>query len=431
MSREGTAKFAADRRWGNFFSASAGWIISEEAFLSDIDWIEMLKIRGSFGETGNQNIPTSATDTAFSSKGAAGAGYNGLATYYYNSIGNSGCTWEKTQSYDAGIDFAFFKNRLNGSVAYYRQNISDMLLSASIPASAGTNSLSMYSNVGDMYNQGLEFSVSYDIFNTKKFSWNTNFNITTNKNKVTALNPELDATGSGMISGMCITKTGYSIGTYYMPVYAGIDPEDGHMLMYELAEDEDGNTYVSDTKVDANYANMSAGRIMQEGKTALPTYYGGWTNNFRYKQWDLGITLTFSGGNYINNSTLWGYTSYTDPLGSWLDNVWTEGCTITENTVPAFAVDFDTSVGINSALEKGDYLRLRDLTIGYTLPSDVLKRLKLANCRTYISMSNLATLTGFSGYDPEMTINTLSGSTFNKSTQPNAAVYMIGIDLGF
>lgn len=165
--REGSSKFVKENRWANFFSASAGWIISDEAFMKSFDWISMLKLRGSYGETGNQNIPSEATITSYAMKPKQF--YDGTPNMYMWSVPNKGAKWEKTKSIDVGIDYAFFNNRLNGSIAYYRQNVDDMLLKVQLPASAGIPDKnfsinfnnSMWANIGSMYNEGFEFDINY------------------------------------------------------------------------------------------------------------------------------------------------------------------------------------------------------------------------------------------------------------------------------
>ncbi|MFI3249016.1 MAG: SusC/RagA family TonB-linked outer membrane protein [Rikenellaceae bacterium] len=458
--REGSSKFSAANRWGNFFSLSAGWIFSDEAWMEDIEWIEMLKLRGSFGETGNQNIPTEATQTSITSTSTNG--YNNETSMFYESIGNSGAMWEKTQSYDAGLDFALFKNRLNGSLAYYRQNVTDMLMSMSLPASAGlgtgTTTISannyMWNNVGDMYNQGFEASIFYNAVSNKNFEWTTSFNITTNKNCVTALNPLLDSTGTGIQYNTTILKTGHAIGTYYMPVYAGVDSETGVPMIYKVDTDPvTGETTLTDEKITAEKTNLGNNYMIMEGKSGLPTYYGSWRNNFRFKQFDLGISLYFSGGNYIYNETeLFSIGDGTGNLKSaWLTDSWKQPGDdakypqVTFKDGYLYDANFELvtrgeynalSYGMDAALEKADFLRIQDITLGYTIPTHISERFKLSSLRVYLSASNIATLTGFSGYNPDMAVdssgsNNTAGIEFNTSSNPTTAIYTVGIDLSF
>lgn len=460
--REGSSKFSADNRWGNFYSLSAGWIFSDEAWMKDIEWIEMLKLRGSFGETGNQNIPSSATQTVIFSNSTNG--YNNETSMFYKSIGNKGAMWEKTQSYDAGLDFALFNNRLNGSFAYYRQNVSDMLMSMSLPASAGLGTGTtnvgdnnyMWNNVGDMYNQGFEATIFYNAINTKDFDWTTSFNFTTNKNRVTALNPKLDASGTGIITknNPTILKTGHSIGTYYMPIYAGVDPTTGVPMIYKVDKNpKTGETTVTDEKISAEKTNLGANYAILEGKSGLPTYYGSWRNNFKYKQFDLGISLYFSGGNYIyNKSELFVISDGTSRLKSdWLSDSWKKPGDVAKYPQITFKDGYKygpnfeevtrgeyspMEYGMNYALEKADYLRLQDITFGYTLPTHISEKARLSKMRAYVSMSNIATLTGFSGYNPDMSVdstgsNNTAGITFYHNSNPTTAIYTVGLDLSF
>ena len=197
--REGSSKFVKENRFGDFYSVSGGWIISDEAFMRNAGFISLLKLRGSYGETGNQNIPSEVTKNSYSIKSKQY--YNNMQNMFLWNIANKAAKWEKNKSIDLGLDYALFNNKVNGSIAYYRRTTSDMLMRVQLPASAGiTNSggnadnNSMWANVGSMYNQGFEFDINVTLVK-KDFEWNMNYNLTTNMNKVTALDASVDAKG--------------------------------------------------------------------------------------------------------------------------------------------------------------------------------------------------------------------------------------------
>ena len=238
--REGSSKFVKENRFGNFYSVSGGWIISDEPFMRNANFISLLKLRGSYGETGNQNIPSEVTKNSYSIKSKQY--YNNMQNMFLWNIANKAAKWEKNKSIDLGLDYALFNNKINGSIAYYRRTTSDMLMRVQLPASAGiTNSggnaenNSMWANVGSMYNQGFEFDINVTLVK-KDFEWSMNYNLTTNMNKVTALDASVDAKGTGIINTRpgAITKKDLALGTYFMAEWAGVDPEKGIGMIYEI-----------------------------------------------------------------------------------------------------------------------------------------------------------------------------------------------------
>lgn len=283
--REGSSKFVKENRFGDFYSVSGGWIISDEAFMRNAGFISLLKLRGSYGETGNQNIPSEVTKNSYSIKSKQY--YNNMQNMFLWNIANKAAKWEKNKSIDLGLDYALFNNKVNGSIAYYRRTTSDMLMRVQLPASAGiTNSggnadnNSMWANVGSMYNQGFEFDINVTLVK-KDFEWNMNYNLTTNMNKVTALDASVDAKGTGIINTRpgAITKKDLALGTYFMAEWAGVDPEKGIGMIYEIDLDrynKTGETVKTGRLIPATQSNVNKHRIIQEGKTALPKVYMGW-----------------------------------------------------------------------------------------------------------------------------------------------------------
>lgn len=464
--REGSSKFIKENRWANFFSASAGWIISDEVFMDSYDWISMLKLRGSYGETGNQNIPTEATITSYNMKPKQF--YNGMTNMYMWSVANKTAKWEKTKSFDVGIDYGFLNNRINGSIAYYRQSVDDMLLKVQLPASAGIPSQnfdanfnnSMWANVGSMYNEGFEFDVNYNVINKKDFNWTTGFNVTYNHNEVTALSPDVDAKGTGIINGRpgVITKKGLPIGTYFMADWAGVDPEKGIGLIYEIDQKlyaETGRTVRTGNKIPATGTNIKKNRMIQEGKSGMPKVYGGWTNNFTYKNFDLSFMFYFSTGNYIYNR----WMDINSKAGDGRNNViaglvanswkqpgdiceypqirWKNQHNIKDDGSAGAGNYGSTDEGTTQFLENANFLRLRNLTLGYSLPQSLCHKLAISKLRVYLTATNLFTLTDFSGWDPEVRLsNNKSGANsqgilFQGNEMPQVRNFSIGVSLNF
>jgi len=459
VRRDGISKFTADNRWATFLSGSLGWIISEEKFFH-FKPVSLLKLRGSYGQTGNTNIPSGVTTDRW----GINSGSSTLASTnntYLGSIGNSDIKWETTNSLDAGIDFGFFGNRINGSLAYYQKKVSDMLLAVTLPPSAGIWEAQNYcwQNIGDMKNGGFEFNVNSVIYNKHDFTFNLGFNISTNKNKVLSLDPTSDANHVGILQAAeegiirTITKSGLPWGTYYMAEYAGVDAQKGIPLNYEVKKLDDGTTERTGNIIPATNENMTNNRMMLKGKTALPKLLGGFNTNFTYKQFDLSMVWSFVTGNYIYNRML--QSSMTPNQGmlvlnkKLLTDSWTKpgDQTYWPQVVAANLYMYDnagnpTTTGVSYGsdnntpssqfLEKGDYLKLRNITLGYTISSDLTNRCKINSARIYLSASNLLTFTKFSGYNPEIDIDQATGGSYSVFTSmPASRTFMFGLSLNF
>lgn len=462
--REGSSKFVKENRFGNFYSVSGGWIISDEPFMRNADFISLLKLRGSYGETGNQNIPSEVTKNSYSIKSKQY--YNNMQNMFLWNIANKAAKWEKNKSIDLGLDYALFNNKINGSIAYYRRTTSDMLMRVQLPASAGiTNSEgnaennSMWANVGSMYNQGFEFDINVTLVK-KDFEWSMNYNLTTNMNKVTALDASVDAKGTGIINTRpgAITKKDLALGTYFMAEWAGVDPEKGIGMIYEIDIDrynKTGETVKTGKLIPATQSNVNKHRIIQEGKTALPSVYMGWTNNFKYKAFDLSFMFYLSLGSYTFN-----YHRYTKSfVGDGRNNItadlyekswkkpgdiaeypelrWQDKYNYDDNGNDKQNVTYiKHDAGHTKYLEKSAYLRLRNLTLGYTLPQRICSKINIDALRVYVSAANLFTITSFNGYDPEVRVKdqtgaNAQGAVFSGSEMPQTRIFSAGINFKF
>lgn len=459
VRRDGISKFTADNRWATFLSGSLGWIISEEKFFH-FKPVSLLKLRGSYGQTGNTNIPSGVT----SDRWGINSGSSTLASTnntYLGSIGNSDIKWETTNSLDAGIDYGFYGNRINGSLAYYQKKVSDMLLAVTLPPSAGIWEAQNYcwQNIGDMKNEGFEFNVNAVVYNKHDFTFNLGFNISTNSNKVLSLDPTSDANHVGILQSAeegiirTITKSGLSWGTYYMAEYAGVDAQKGIPLIYEVKKLDDGSTEHTGNIIPATNENMSNNRMMLKGKTALPKLLGGFNANFTYKRFDLSMVWSFVTGNYIYNRLL--QSSMTPNQGMLVLNkkLLTESWTKPGDqaywpqvtaanlykydnagnpTTTGVSYGSDNNTPSSQYLEKGDYLKLRNITLGYTIPSDLTNRCKINTARIYLSASNLFTITKFSGYSPEIGIDQATGGCYSVFTSmPSSRTFMFGLSINF
>ena len=458
VRRDGISKFTAANRWATFLSGSLGWIISEEKFFH-FKPVSLLKLRGSYGQTGNTNIPSGITSDSWSiNSGTSTLG--GTNNTYLNSIGNSDIKWETTNSLDFGVDFGLFANRINGSLAVYQKKVSDMLLAVTLPPSAGIyGGNTCWQNIGDMKNDGIEFNANSVIINKRDFTFNFGFNLSFNRNKVLSLDPTSDENHVGIMQSgtdgiiRTITKTGLAWGTFYMPEYAGVDSEKGIPLIYEVKTLDDGTTEHTGKIIPATSENMSNNRMILDGKCALPKILGGFNMSFTYKNFDLGMVWSFVTGNYIYNRLL--QSSMTPNQGmlvlnkKLLTDSWTKPGDKTywpqvvaantyyydnngDATTSGVSYGSDNNTPSSQYLEKGDYLKLRNITLGYTIPTNTIKKYKINTLRVYMAATNLLTLSKFSGYNPEIEIDQSSGSCLSSFTSmPTSRTFLFGLSLNF
>ncbi len=438
IRRDGSSVFTAANRWQTFLAFSAGWILSEESFMSSISNAVFLKLRGSYGQVGNQNILGSLDARLYNS------------TYYYGdkdilgvngtmptNIPTSTLQWESTRSSDIGIDYGFLNNRINGSVAYYHRYVKNMLLPSPVPVSSGIspsgafpgnvydeNSSTVMSNIGDMVNAGWELEVHSVNLDKGGFKWTTDFNISFNRNTIKQLTPAADQSGKGIPTGSTISRVGHKRYEWFVADYAGVDPATGVPMIYardKATYDATGatqrlkNKEGGDSLTYATKTNIAENKFYQNDKSADPMYYGGLTNTFQYKGFDLSFMFSFSGGNYILDydrqmATVPGETKTF--LRDIIDNSWRNPGDVAKypqlrygNTyiIDGKAVaDFgDEWQNHNREMYKGDYIRLRNIQLGYTLPSVLTKNIYMQGLRVYVSGANLWTSTKYPGFDPE------------------------------
>ncbi|MEO9003280.1 MAG: SusC/RagA family TonB-linked outer membrane protein, partial [Ginsengibacter sp.] len=426
VRRDGSSVFTPTYRWGNFIALSAGWIVSDETFMEGFGANNFLKLRGSYGQTGNASIPGGLNVTNYS----GGYGYGssdilGTDGTLVSSIGVKNLVWEKTNNLDVGVDFGFLNHRIDGSLAYYNKYVHDLLLQSALPPSAGISSI--WGNIGDLVNSGVELSVtSYNLPSSRKFGWSTTLNASFNHNEVKKLTPQVDKAGTGMVSNPFITKVGYGIREYYLAEYAGIDPQTGLRMIY--ARDQDYYTKTGETRrlkdtngkevlLLATNSNMNTNFFHQKGKSGMPTYYGGITNKFTYKALDLSFLVTFSGGNYILDN-FWrdliqgGGSGYGAMPASFVGNYWQKPGDIAkyqrldwlgnikmgDGTIVGMG---DPRVPLDQWLFKGDFVKLKSFSLGYTLPAPSNARKIFQNLRLYCTVDNIYTITKYPGWDPE------------------------------
>jgi TonB-linked SusC/RagA family outer membrane protein len=425
---DGSSRFGSQNRYGFFPAVSAGWRISEEEFFGKGGVISELKVRGGYGVTGNQEIGN------FTSLALVGGGANYLqnAGLTPTQLGNDSLRWERSKSANVGLDLSMFSNRLTFTFDAYRRNTSDLLLGRPLVGASGFTTIQ--SNIGSIRNEGLEFGLGGTILRKRDFTWDANLNLTFNRNRVVAIS------GSPFAQGFASwVEAGQPLGAFRGYRVVGIFQSASEIAsapVHTVTSSALTSTAPGDIRfADLNGDNRITGADQEIIGSGLPTYFGGFTNNFKYKGFDLSAFLQFSGGNEIYNNTRAfseGMNSVFGQFASTLDR-WQPGKTST--TMPrAVYGDPNNNRRVSTRwLEDGDYLRLKNISIGYTFGPNVLDRLHFTNLRLYVASQNLFTITNYSGFDPEVSTfsdtNTSPGTDF--LTFPQARVFTFGLNLTF
>ncbi len=410
--RDGSSVFGANYRFGNFWSVGGSWNISEEKFMHTASWVNLLKLRSSYGLTGNSL--GFGYYTALATYGY-GNNYTGLPGSAPNNVGNPNLSWEKNKQFDAGFDFGFLKSRVYGSFDYYDRR-SDGLL-ASIPLSPTSGFTGQNQNIGTVDNKGIEVTIGGKPIVTKDFTWDISFNISHNTNKVISLYNH-----SPVPAGQFKYTEGNNLQAYFLRPWAGVDPANGDPLWYTDATHKTTTNDISKTT-----------QVLDNTKTAMPKFFGAFTNSFTYK----GITLSgqfyYNFGNYVYDS--WG--SYLSSEGYYLGSfgqmsqelqAWQKPGDVTR--IPAIVAGGNKNSYRASTrfLYKGDYIRLRDVQLGYNIPQKWTKKAYISNLNIYVRGTNLFVFgtDKYVPFDPETGIN----ATNNLDVFPLKSI-TAGIKVGF
>lgn len=408
--RDASSRFSPDNRWGDFWAASVAWMITREEFMKNVTWVNMLKLKASFGQQGNDDLLLPAGKSVggsqknfypwmdqYSVMGANGIFSDGTLF----AKGNKDITWETSTSYNVGLEFALFNNRLNGSAEYFARKSSDMLYNKPIAGSMGYTYIPM--NVGSMTNSGFELDLSYQIFNRKNFSWDVNFNATFVKNKINELHPDLKGQ---LIDGSSIYEEGESMYRMYLVKYAGVNEKNGKALYW--AKDKDGKEYAID--------NYSLAQTNKAGTDNLmPKVYGGFGTSIEAYGFDASIQLSYQLGGQIYDS---GYRFMMAGKGegqNWhkdIYNAWTPANTKTD--VPRLnAQDSFTNALSDRWLISSNYLSINNITVGYTLPSNLVKKMFIEKLRVYFTADNVGLIAKRKGLDPRQSYTTSTNSLYS------------------
>jgi TonB-dependent starch-binding outer membrane protein SusC len=434
VRRDGASRFGKDNRYGIFPGVSAAWVISEESFLKNNKTLSTLKIKGGWGVRGNSSIGN------FASRSLIGAGfnYNQISGLAPTQLGNDDLTWEQREDLSAGIELGLFKNKVTLDVEVFDAKTNALLLNRPLPFTSGFASISQ--NVGKMTNRGLDIKLSADIIDKANFSWSASVNVSTNKNRVTDIVNEFAAGFASWVD------TGYALGSFrgykvesIFQTQAEIDAvnqtakeKTGRTTaVYQATGTRPGDIKFVDINGDGTITSVDQDIIGD----ANPTWFGGITNSFKIYGVDLSFFFQFNQGNQIYNNTRAFSEGMNSVFGQFASvrNRWTP--TNTTTTLPRAAWGDPNNNRRTSTrfLEDGSYMRLKNINIGYSLPSSIISKLKLSNLRIYYSGQNLLTFTKYSGLDPELSTfgetNTAPGTDF--LTFPQARTHTFGLNVSF
>ncbi len=409
---DGSSKFGEENRYGFFPAFSVGWNISNESFLSDNTTISFLKLKGSFGIVGN----TPDNDFLFQSNYFR-TFYGGQEAIRLSNLANPDLKWESTQQIDIGLEYGLLQNQVNGSISYYRKTTSDLLFPVPVTLTSGFDFI--LQNIGELENEGFEFSINTTNYSSDDISWQTGFNISFNDNIIT------DLGGRELIVGVNSFQEDQSTGAFFMREFVGVDPASGQALY----ENSDGSTTTdwesADRKVVGN---------------PNPDFFGGFTNTLNYKglsldflfQFVSGIDIYNQTGEFLSNSGIQNLGQSTDQVGRWYEPG-------DDTSIPVLDPGQVNTFPSTRWLEDGSYIRLKNIVISYNLPDDFVSSIGMRFARIFVSGQNLFTITDFSGYDPDVNFVDPLGSAIDRNitrgivdfTPPQARIYSIGFKLGF
>lgn len=482
MRYDGSSNFAKGNRWGAFPSAAVAWRINKENFLKDVEWLSNLKLRAGYGVVGNSNVASFAYTSVLNNTETVWGSGSALSR-----LPNNELTWETTKSFNAGLDLSLFNNRIEFILDWYNKRTDDLLIVLTLPGITGTNGTGSMSapwgNVGSLRNRGFEFTLNTVNISKPNFQWRSSLVFSLNRNKVIELNTATAQVFKtyqygGMDRQVTITEPGLPIGQFYgykvigrINSAADLFDENGNI---KVALPEEGSTgkpkqinettgiWVGDLLYeDVNGDGLVNAKDQQVIGNPLPKFTGGFGNTFSYKGFDLNLYFTFSYGNdvmnwtnltindprnYSNNLLKDASMSYAkigliDPEGS-ADNIYNVRVVSGKDNMPRISsMDANENNRVSSNLiEDGSYLRLQTVTLSYTFPKKITSKLRLEMLKLYCNMSNLFTISGYSGYDPEVGMARDQYSNYAQSAllngfdagrYPSPRTFTFGINVGF
>lgn len=441
---DGSSRFGEDSKYGFFPSVALAYNVADEDFIKNLGVFESLKLRTSYGVIGNSDI------SSFNSLATVGPLGEGTFNNTYPYIGvepyrlpNPELRWERTGQFNVGLDMAFLKGRILVTTDYYMQNTTDLLLNTPIPRTSGFNSF--FNNIGSLRNEGIELAINGVVVDKKKFGWDADFNISSNRNEILELADENDIPAPGVLAvptGWSVIRKGEPLGTFFGLIADGIfqtdeEAENSPRLLGQSAvAGERKYRDINGRDENGNLTGQPDGVVNQDDRViigrAQPKFTWNFINSFRYQGFDLSVFIQAVHGNDIVNAyrfELEALNSETNVYKEAFLNRWTEDNPSNEyrKLAPTDANTFSTA-----QVEDGSFIRIKNINLGYTLPRKVLDRLKLSNLRAYFSVNNLLTITDYTGYDPE--VNAFGQNALLQGIDyggyPIAKTFIAGIQIG-
>jgi TonB-linked SusC/RagA family outer membrane protein len=449
---DGSSKFSVANRWGYFPSASVAWNMGKEKFLNRFNWISDAKLRVSYGLTGNNRVSDFAYLPQLNySLGSAYSFNNATPTYgvVQSNLGNANLKWETTGQLDIGYDLSLLNNRIDFTVDWYKKDTKNLLLNAAMPITTGFTTA--YKNIGEITNEGLEFSLNTVNIKSETFSWETNFNISFNKNKILGLTRGQDTLFSTVpfesqfSMPLYMSSVGQPAGQFWGLIFDGVyqysDFDKSSTGTYTLKSSvpTNGNVRNLIQPGDIKYKDLNGdGIVDSKDRTVIgrgqPIHVGGLGNNFRYKGFDLNLFFQWSYGNQIYNANrllLEGNATQRPAMNQFASyaNRWSPDNQTNDN----FRAGGQGPIAHSSrVIEDGSYLRLKTVSLGYSLPARCIKKLSLSQLRINLSAQNLITWTKYSGLDPEVSVrNSVLTPGFDFSPYPQPLSILFGINATF
>jgi TonB-linked SusC/RagA family outer membrane protein len=430
------SRFGNKNRWGYFPSGSIAWQIAQEDFMRPYTFVNELKLRSSYGVTGNSDIGYYPATSTY-----APGSYADIPVLIVNNFGNKDLRWERHLQFDIGID-AMLWNRVNFTLDYYNRKTIDLILNNQILATVGAPNNIITENVGELRSRGVELTIGAQVVRNKNFTWNINFNGAWNNTKVISTN----FLGDDLYdvkdpnSQYTMARPGQPLGVFYLIRWAGVNPANGLATFLDVNGNQKqvqrvGNSYVWTNVSDGSVTTAIAAtdRVVLD-KNPYPKYYGGLTQTFGYGSFDASIDLQYAFGFYIYNQTKATLMDNGKSRNKSEDilNAWTKAGDNTDVPRLFWGENYWSTTASTRWLEKGDFVRIRNVQIGYSLPKAVISKIKASRLRVYVQANNLHTFTGYSGIDPEAnsTGNTNIGLGLDKQRPYLTRTYTVGINFG-
>ena len=395
--RDGSSRFAKKRRWGSFWAVGASWNAKSEEFLNNVDWIDLLKVKASYGTQGNDNIGYAMVYEDLFNVGRV----DGNASLAQTFRAAPNVTWEKSNNFNVGLEARLF-NRFSVNFEYFIKVTKDMIYKKPLALSQGGPNFQLVNDM-DMLNKGIEFEINAEIFKTKDFSWKLSLNGTHYRNKITKLPSDYPAEGKQI--GAFWREKGGSLYSYYMHEWAGVNHENGLPQYYKY--DEKGNRTIVNSTSQATYRKI--------GKTPIPDLYGGFSTAFTFKGFDLSASFAYQIGGYTLDSVYQGLMSAGRAGQNWHKDIlkrWTPDNKTSK--IPRVQMNYQEANGSSTRwLIKSSYLSLKNITLGYTVPHSVVNKLGLSNLRVYVTADNLFYLSGRKGMDVRKSLKGENGFTYS------------------